>query len=171
MVLHRVVKDHSDIKNPAMMQRADSVWNLKESGIIRAARASSVMPRRIFCFSSTTRKPFPSWTSAFKAFKSTGLFFHFYYHRSINAMRRHARVIRRFDSLQSRFNRSIAVRCAIHKIPIRLILHGIIYPAFKRCSRTSDDVRYCLPHVVRRQDSNRDYFPPPGSAISISTGS
>jgi hypothetical protein len=49
-VLRRVVKDHSDIKNPAMMQRADSVWNLKESGIIRAARALSAMPRRIFCF-------------------------------------------------------------------------------------------------------------------------
>ncbi|RQU34962.1 hypothetical protein DF150_14055 [Burkholderia cenocepacia] len=94
-MLRRVVKDHSDIKNPAMMQRADSVWNLKESGIIRAACASSVMSHRIFCFSSITRKPIPSWTSAFKAFKSTGSFFHFYYHLSINAMPRRApRVIR-----------------------------------------------------------------------------
>jgi len=58
-VLRRVVKDHSDIKNPTMMRRADSVWDLKENGIIRARRALSAMSRRIFYFFRTAQKPFP----------------------------------------------------------------------------------------------------------------
>ncbi|RQV13595.1 hypothetical protein DF018_33400 [Burkholderia cenocepacia] len=93
-MLRRVVKDHSDIKNPAMMRRADSVWYLKENRIIRAARSLSAMPCRIFCLSRTTQKPIAYWTSAVKAFNSTGLFFHFYYRRSIKAMPQHAQVIR-----------------------------------------------------------------------------
>ncbi|NTZ85177.1 hypothetical protein FCJ61_19755 [Burkholderia metallica] len=93
-MLRRVVKDHSDIKNPAMMRRVDSVWNLKENGIIRARWALSAMSRRIFYFSRTTQKPFPHWRNASQAFISTGFFFHFYYRRSINAIQRHAHITR-----------------------------------------------------------------------------
>ncbi|WP_240202195.1 hypothetical protein [Burkholderia sp. LMG 13014] len=56
-MLRRVVKDHSDIKNPAMMLTADSVWQLKESGIICALRALPAIIRRICRFSRTTRLP------------------------------------------------------------------------------------------------------------------
>ncbi|WP_254603723.1 hypothetical protein [Burkholderia lata] len=56
-MLRRVVKDHSDIKNPAMMLTADSVWQLKENGIIRALRALSTIIRRIHRFYRTTSNP------------------------------------------------------------------------------------------------------------------
>jgi hypothetical protein len=58
-VLRRVVKDHSDIKNPAMMLTADSVWQLKESGIIHALHAFPAIIRRIPCLSGVTLNPFP----------------------------------------------------------------------------------------------------------------
>ncbi|RQV01332.1 hypothetical protein DF047_30445 [Burkholderia cenocepacia] len=93
-MLRRVVKDHSDIKNPAMMRRVDSVWNLKENGIIRARRALSAMSRRIFYFFDTTRKPLLHWRNASKSFRSTGLSFQFYYCQSIKLMQQHAHVIR-----------------------------------------------------------------------------
>jgi len=57
-VLRRVVKDHSDIKNPAMMRRAASVWHLKENGIIRARCVLSAMPRRIFYFFANNDEAF-----------------------------------------------------------------------------------------------------------------
>ncbi|WP_241025114.1 hypothetical protein [Burkholderia sp. Ac-20384] len=56
-MLRRVVKDHSDIKNPAMMLTADSVWQLKESGIIHALRAPLTIIRRIRRFYRTTGNP------------------------------------------------------------------------------------------------------------------
>ncbi|WP_241019912.1 hypothetical protein [Burkholderia sp. Ac-20345] len=56
-MLRRVVKDHSDIKNPAMMLTADSVWQLKENGIIRALHALSAIIRRIRRFYRTTSNP------------------------------------------------------------------------------------------------------------------
>ncbi|WP_244273029.1 hypothetical protein [Burkholderia lata] len=56
-MLRRVVKDHSDIKNPAMMLTADSVWQLKESGIIRALHAPPTIIRRIRRLYRTTSNP------------------------------------------------------------------------------------------------------------------
>jgi len=56
-VLRRVVKDHSDIKNPAMMLTADSVWQLKENGIIRVLHLLSTIIRRIRRFYRTTSNP------------------------------------------------------------------------------------------------------------------
>jgi|OM-RGC.v1.034112052 hypothetical protein len=58
-VLRRVVKDHSDIKKPAMMLMADSVWRLKENGIMRALRAPSTLIGRIRRFCRTTGNPLP----------------------------------------------------------------------------------------------------------------
>ncbi|WP_230469063.1 MULTISPECIES: hypothetical protein [Burkholderia] len=169
-MLRRVVKDHSDIKNPAMMRRADSVWYLKENRIIRERCALSAMPHRIFYFSRTTQKPFLHRRSAFKAFGSTGLFFHFYYRQSIGTMQRHTHVILQFDSLPSFFNYRIDVHCVIHKIPVRLILRGIIYPIFEWISRTGATYGIAARRACRK-NSNPRHFPPPGSAISISTGS
>ncbi|WP_254607959.1 hypothetical protein [Burkholderia lata] len=56
-MLRRVVKDHSDIKNPAMMLTADSVWQLKENGIIRELHALSAIISRIRRFYRTTSNP------------------------------------------------------------------------------------------------------------------
>ncbi|WP_256217900.1 hypothetical protein [Burkholderia contaminans] len=58
-MLRRVVKDHSDIKKPAMMLTADSVWQLKENGIMRALRAPSTPIGRIRRFYRTTGNPLP----------------------------------------------------------------------------------------------------------------
>ncbi|MDR0246638.1 MAG: hypothetical protein LBJ65_34020 [Burkholderia sp.] len=120
-MLRRVVKDHSDIKNPAMMRWAASVWHLKESGIIRARCALSAMLRRVFYFPRITWKPFVHWCGTWKAFRPTGFFFHFYYSRPINTARRHSRIAPGFDSLQPCFNRHADAHGITHKIPISLI--------------------------------------------------
>ncbi|RQS17509.1 hypothetical protein DIE03_37140 [Burkholderia sp. Bp8992] len=96
-MLRRVVKDHSDIKNPAMMRRAASVWHLKENGIIRTRCALSAMLRQIFYFSRMTQQPFLHSGRDGQAFRSTGFFFHFYYPGSIKTERRHSRIAPGFD--------------------------------------------------------------------------
>ncbi|WP_256990549.1 hypothetical protein [Burkholderia sp. HI2714] len=76
-MLRRVVKDHSDIKNPAMMLTADSVWQLKESGIIRALRALSTIIRRICRFYRTTGNPLPAFVLRLESLQITGIILSF----------------------------------------------------------------------------------------------
>ncbi|WP_244912136.1 hypothetical protein [Burkholderia aenigmatica] len=76
-MLRRVVKDHSDIKNHAMMLTADSVWQLKESGIICALRALRATIRRIRGFSSTTRRPLLALMQRLESLQIAGIILSF----------------------------------------------------------------------------------------------
>ena len=76
-MLRRVVKDHSDIKNPAMMLTADSVWQLKESGIIRALRALPTIILRIRRFCRTTGNPLPALMLRLESLQITGIILSF----------------------------------------------------------------------------------------------
>ncbi|MDN7874417.1 hypothetical protein [Burkholderia aenigmatica] len=76
-MLRRVVKDHSDIKNPAMMLTADSVWQLKESGIICALRALRTIIRRIRRFSRTTRRPLLALMQRLESLQIAGIILSF----------------------------------------------------------------------------------------------
>nr|WP_256979163.1 hypothetical protein [Burkholderia sp. AU33423] len=76
-MLRRVVKDHSDIKNPAMMLTADSVWQLKESAIIRALRALSTIIRRIRRLCRTTGNPLPVLMLRLESLQITGIILSF----------------------------------------------------------------------------------------------
>ncbi|WP_412527202.1 hypothetical protein [Burkholderia lata] len=76
-MLRRVVKDHSDIKNPAIMLTADSVWQLKENGIIRALRALSTIIRRIRRFYRTTGNPLPASMLRLESLQIAGIILSF----------------------------------------------------------------------------------------------
>ncbi|WP_244115190.1 hypothetical protein [Burkholderia contaminans] len=76
-MLRRVVKDHSDIKKPAMMLTADSVWQLKENGIMRALRARSTLIRRIRRFCLTTGNPLPVLMLHLESLQITGIILSF----------------------------------------------------------------------------------------------
>ncbi|WP_256946773.1 MULTISPECIES: hypothetical protein [Burkholderia] len=76
-MLRRVVKDHSDIKKPAMMLTADSVWQLKENGIIHALRALSTIIRRIRRFYRTTSNPLLAMMLRHEILQITGIILSF----------------------------------------------------------------------------------------------
>ncbi|WP_423395308.1 hypothetical protein [Burkholderia sp. LMG 21824] len=76
-MLRRVVKDHSDIKNPAMMLTAGSVWQLKESGNIRALHVLSTIIHRIGGFYRTTGNPLLAPASRLESLQIAGIILSF----------------------------------------------------------------------------------------------
>ncbi|MCA8252834.1 hypothetical protein LGM89_06135 [Burkholderia sp. AU31624] len=76
-MLRRVVKDHSDIKKPAMMLTADSVWQLKENGIIRALRALTTIIHRISRLYRATGNPLPTLMLRLESLQITGIILSF----------------------------------------------------------------------------------------------
>ncbi|MCA8275706.1 hypothetical protein LGN17_24820 [Burkholderia sp. AU30280] len=76
-MLRRVVKDHSDIKNPAMMLTADSVWKLKECGNIRALHAPSAIIHRIGGFYRTTGNSLLALTPRVESLQIAGIILSF----------------------------------------------------------------------------------------------